>query len=457
MEAGRYGDPFCPSRGYVGRVQSPANDKHHHGQIAETNCVDKGSPFGGQMDSPLLPDVIPRKQPMTQSTANDELSRRLDHLLGQDALKLRERESRLFDELVDPGDPLVLFGAGGLGRKTLRGLRQIGRSILAFTDNNSRLHGAQVEGVPVFSAADAADRFGNVATFLTTVFMDSAPGAFQQRRNEFVALGCRNVQPFYPLYWKYPAQFLPHYAYDLPHKVVEASERIRAAWELLCDDVSRREYLSQIHWRLDPAYDDLPASAAHEIYFPPDILTLRPDEVFVDCGGYDGDTIRSFVRQTRGNFARAHVFEPDPRNFEKLQRTIAALPPETGRRIQAAQLAIGAASGLVYLDAQGAAASAVSAIGQYAVRCEPLDSVLADGAATFIKMDIEGAEIDALNGGSRQIQKHCPALAICAYHLQEHLWEIPLLVRSLCRDYRLFFRRYGPIAFDNVVLYAVSR
>lgn len=389
------------------------------------------------------------------TTQNYEFSRELEQLLTLDASELRERERRLFDELVEPADPLVLFGAGGLGRKTLRGLRAIGRTVLAFTDNHPRLHGAHVDGVPVFSAPDAAARFGHLATFISTVFMDSAPLAFQRRRKQFMALGCRNVQPFYPLYWQYPAQFLPHYTYDLPHKVIDAGNRIRAAWDLLSDDMSRREYLGQIRWRLDPGFEDLPASSVDEMYFPSDIRTLRKNEVFVDCGGYDGDTIRSFVRNTGGDFARAYVFEPDPQNFEKLQRQIASLPGEAARKIRAAQLAIGAATGVAHLDAQRGAASVVSTSGQFAVRCESLDSVLADDASTYIKMDIEGAEIDALNGASEHIKSYCPALAISAYHVQEHLWEIPLLAHSLCVDYRFFLRRYGPVPFDNLVMYGI--
>jgi FkbM family methyltransferase len=389
-------------------------------------------------------------------TAQDkELSRQLEELLVRDASKLRERERSLFDELVDTADPLVLFGAGGLGRKTLRGLRAMGRTVLAFTDNNPRLHGQHVDGVPVYSVSDASARFGQVATFVSTVFMDSAPLAFRRRRAEFLALGCRNVQPFYPLYWQNPAIFLPHYAYDLPHKVVEAGNRVRAAWDLLSDDISRQEFLGQIRWRLDPSFEDLPPSSEGEMYFPSDIFKPVRQEVFVDCGAYDGDTVLSFVRNTGGVFSKAYVFEPDPGNFEKLKHQIACLPLAVAEKIRAAQFAIGATAGVVSLDAQGGAASVISPAGQFAVRCETIDSALGGDVATYVKMDIEGAEIDALNGASAQIKRHGPALAMSAYHLQEHLWELPLLAHSLCAHYRFYLRRYGPVPFDNLVMYAI--
>ena len=383
----------------------------------------------------------------------DDLSRQLDGLLAQDLGRLRRKEQNLFDELVDPVDPLVLFGAGGLGRKTLRGLRQIGRNVLAFADNNPQLQGSQVDGVPVLSVARAAEKFGALATFIMAVFMDSAPRAFNDRRGQFTALGCRNVQPFYLLFWRYPDQFLPHYAYDLPHKVLDAHERVRAAWKLLRDESSRREFLAQVTWRLDPFYSDLPPHSLHEIYFPPN-LTLGPSEVFVDCGAYDGDTLRAFLRHTGGKFASAHALEPDPRNFHKLQRQVADSVRRGNAEIHAVQCAVGATKGTVYLDAQGGLASALSDAGEHAVRCETLDSLLDKYAATYIKMDIEGAEIHALNGGAQHIRRHRPALAISGYHLQEHLWEIPLLIHSLYADYRISLHRYGAVPFDNLVIYA---
>ena len=45
-------------------------------------------------------------------------------------------------------------------------------------------------------------------------------------------------------------------------------------------------------------------------------------------------------------------------------------------------------------------------------------------------MDIEGAELDALNGAKATIRKHLPKLAVCLYHVQEHLWEIPLKIND---------------------------
>lgn len=393
---------------------------------------------------------------MPSNIAADKLTRDLDELLARAPSEVRQWESCLYDELVGPlSRSLVLFGAGGLGRKTLRGLREIGVEPLAFSDNNTGLHGRQVDGLKVLSPAEAARKFGTTATFLITVFMDAAPGGLESIKQQLIRWGCRKVSSFVPLYWKYPDLFLPHYVYDLPHRVIESADSIREAWALFNDPSSRSEYLAQLRWRLNPEFDKIPAPAEHEIYFPPDLFALNDDEVFVDCGGYIGDTVRSFLQRTGGRFQKLFVFEPDPSNFQKLTELVASLPPETARRIRPSNLAVGSRSELLHFDAQGAASSSVSHSGGLVIQSEPLDSILAGESPTYVKMDIEGAEIEALKGAAKQFRKHQPILAISAYHRQDHLWNIPLMIHSLSKNYQYYIRRHSPQVLDDLVLYAI--
>src|SRR5258706_10611163 len=90
-------------------------------------------------------------------------TKELETLLEQDPSRVRDSAAALFDELVAPDQPLVLFGAGGLGRKTLDGLRKLGRPPVAFADNNPRLHGREVDGLPVMSPESAARALGSTA------------------------------------------------------------------------------------------------------------------------------------------------------------------------------------------------------------------------------------------------------------------------------------------------------
>jgi hypothetical protein len=83
-----------------------------------------------------------------------------------------------------------------------------------------------------------------------------------------------------------------------------------------------------------------------------------------------------------------------------------------------------------------------------------LDELLYDYTPTYIKMDIEGGELEALKGARNIIKSAMPILAICVYHKQSDFWEIPLLIRSITEGYRFFLRAYSWSGFE-VVCYAV--
>jgi hypothetical protein len=88
------------------------------------------------------------------------------------------------------------------------------------------------------------------------------------------------------------------------------------------------------------------------------------------------------------------------------------------------------------------------------VPCIPIDELIGDRPVTFIKMDIEGAEFDALRGARKIIERDAPVLAVCVYHTQADIWRIPRLLRSMATDYSYFLRSYDGDGFQTV-LYAV--
>jgi hypothetical protein len=101
----------------------------------------------------------------------------------------------------------------------------------------------------------------------------------------------------------------------------------------------------------------------------------------------------------------------------------------------------------------GTAGSSLGA-GADQVRVRPLDDILNGHTPTFIKLDVEGAEKDALLGARRTIEQHAPVLAVCLYHRPSDLWELPLLLRSMNPQYSLYLRRYSDECWETVC-YAV--
>lgn len=365
-----------------------------------------------------------------------------------------QHESTLFDELTAPFPrSLVIFGAGGLGRKVLTGLRRTGVEPLAMADNNSRLWGTAIEGIPVFSPQEAAQRFGESAAFIISIWSEGADRRIPLLRRQLSALGCRTILSFVHLFRKHPDLFLPHCRIDLPAKALAAAGDIRKAFDLLADDASQAEYLTQLRWMLSTDFGELPPGSPHDSYFPAALITADRNEVFVDCGAFDGDTTRSFLMRRGDAFSRIFAIEPDPANFQTLQDYVAGLPETLRAKISAVPYAIGAARETLRFEATGNVSSCLSTQGTCEVECLPLAEITGGAAPTYVKMDIEGAEIAALNGARRLIEARLPVLAACVYHEQDHLWRIPLLMRSISDQYRFFMRRHGE--FFDVVCYAV--
>jgi len=377
----------------------------------------------------------------------------LESLLAESVEEARHREHTAFDDLARPfGRRLVLFGAGGFGRRTLAGLRSLGIEPLAFADNNRALWGSSVHGVPAMSPADAARTFGDNAAFVLTIWNGQAKDRMADRVRQLQELGCQRVIPAGMLFWKYPDAFLPYYPLDRPHKLLQHADEVRRAFALWSDDASRREYVAQIAFRLRLNYDGLGRPGPEEHYFP-DLFRLLPDEVLVDCGAFDGDTIAAFVRQQGERFSRILAFEPDPLNWSRLQKTLAGLPEAIRSKIACFPQAVSASSGTIQFDSTGTDLSSMGS-GSLSVDCIELDEALRECAPTMIKFDIEGAELDALSGGRRTIRRRRPVLAVSTYHQQSHLWEIPLAIAQLNSEYRFALRPHGTEGWD-LVCYAI--
>jgi FkbM family methyltransferase len=357
----------------------------------------------------------------------------------------RIREAGKFDELAGPfSDSLVLFGAGPLGRNTLAGLRRAGVEPLTFTDNNPRLWGKDVDGLEVLSPDEVCSRYRDSACFVVTIYQGS------DVRRQLTARGCKRVAPFPALFWKYSQIFIPTNGIDLPHRIHSVTAEIRRCDSILHDQASRRELCEQLIWRYWLDYDALsaPFDGKHT-YFPLDLLTPLTEEVFVDCGSFDGDSLDSFATHWDRKFRHAFAFEADPANRTALASHIEAMG--LAERATIMPYVVGNLNGPVSFACSGSAGSHVSSTaGASIVEARRLDDVEWPLPPTFIKMDIESAEPEALLGAQQLLQRHHPILAICTYHRSEHLWQIPNLIHSISSEYRIFLRRYAEECWEGV-------
>ena len=181
-------------------------------------------------------------------------------------------------------------------------------------------------------------------------------------------------------------------------------------------------------------------------YFPVGLIELSDHESFVDGGAFDGDTISDFIMRTNAIFDKIYSFELDAINYQALEANRHGMP-NRGRILTFNQGIWDEECDISYRI--GSYQSSIGS-GLEQGHVVPLDTALREQKVTMIKLDIEGAELNGLRGAKSIIVAQRPKLAICVYHEFNHLWEIPLYIKSLVPEYRIFLRHHTNLEYETV-------
>jgi len=380
----------------------------------------------------------------------------LDRVLSEGVIGAKRREASFYDESCGDLRETVLYGAGKLGRKVLRTLTDQQASPIAICDANPDLWGTFINGVPIMAPAEAVKHYGDTAVFVICTWSPGSDRTHSVISEYLKFLGCHSVVSFIPLFWKYHESCLPYYRIDLPHKLMAAKDHVLGAFDLLEDERSRDEFVCQVQWLIEPQLEALKdESVLEDIYFPRELFSLLQDEYFVDCGAFDGDTIDAFLKASNNVFRGIHAFEPDPSSYELLRRYVNSLAGDVQAKIIISDKAVSDVETKYMMDARGELTSCISDLGSVQISSLLLDRAVTE-RVSYIKMDLEGFETQALEGATRIIQEDAPRLAISIYHRQDHLWNLPLQIKSYNQGYKLHLRRHGG-TFGDVVCYALPR
>ncbi|MBQ7544076.1 MAG: FkbM family methyltransferase [Synergistaceae bacterium] len=199
-----------------------------------------------------------------------------------------------------------------------------------------------------------------------------------------------------------------------------------------------------------PVIEDkyVPFSVREDVqYF--DVFSPIDDEIIVDAGAYDGGTAIQFLEWGQGKVRHIYSFEFDPENAERCEEKLRAYTD----KVTLIKKGTWDRDETMHVDTIGTAGSTVRNAGSTEVHLTSIDSVVKDEPVTFIKMDVEGAELKSLMGARETIIKNRPRLAICVYHKPEDLYEIPGYILSLVPEYKFLLRHYSSSNAETI-LYA---
>ena len=218
---------------------------------------------------------------------------------------------------------------------------------------------------------------------------------------------------------------------------------------LLADETSRTIFRKLVSFRLNYDLHDLQGFSARESeqYFE-DFLQLAPaGETFIDVGGFNGYNSLEFIKRCP-EYSAIHLFEPEPENYLKCVEALQGRP-----NIYCHPHGLSDKKETLRLDPQGSG-SKISATGSIRIDVDRLDDVLQDRfKPTLIKMDIEGAEMLAIEGAKRTITTYHPRLALCVYHNVGDFWRVPRKIFSLRNDYRVYLRHYTESIYETVMFF----
>lgn len=335
---------------------------------------------------------------------------------------------------------LVLYGCGIMLTSLIPGAwaEYVGRKVDFCCDSDPEKWGKTFAGLPCISPEQLVAMRDRCAVFVTI-------GQFQPVYEFLTRSGFASVN----LIYKYD---LVSSEYLATHDSREIAVNLTAARRLLADRRSLKIFDSILDrvlgGRSDPSV--MIDICEPDQYFPADIIKLTDHESFVDAGAFNGDTVKDFVGRTQAQFDRITCFEVDRVNFNSLQETVRQLP--CADRITTHNLGI--------WDCECDIAYSIDNLqstvgeGEGSGHVVPLDDVLGSQPVSYIKMDIEGAELQGLRGAERIIRTQEPRLAICVYHHIRHLWEVPLAIRELVPEYNIFLRHHTNLEYETVC-YAV--
>lgn len=344
--------------------------------------------------------------------------------------------------------PVLIYGAGVKGLQIAALLQELGYPVLGFADRRggpTLVHG----GLPVRTLEHWTHGLDPAALTLV-VAIHNHQVAVGELLADLDARGfCHLVTPV-ELHTRFADRLPAHYW--LTSTAYYQAKTVEFAFlrGFFSDPASQALLERIVEFRLTGNYGCLPAPDRTGQYCPTDLPPWPAPLRLIDCGAFDGDTLRQFAQ--RGyRFEAIAAFEPDLAHFSALARMAAAFGPAT-----CFPCGVDATTRVANFMASGDMASQISTAGDTTITCVAIDEALPGFAPTLLKMDVEGAELAALHGAEQTIRSHRPGLAISLYHRPADLWEIPQLLDRWHLNYDFHLRCHGHNTFD-LVLYGRPR
>lgn len=340
-------------------------------------------------------------------------------------------------ELQKTKKKVVLYGAGYCGLETLTLMRKHHILVVAVCDDNRE--GEFLDNLRITSIDKIQHSYGIV------IFITSGFNKIMKQR--LVQLGL--IDLYKEIDFGRYDENKENLEYFREHR-----QEINTAYTLLSDVKSKTIFINLMNYRVSRKLHFLDGLEEDNQYYPREKIlnfSFEPDHIFLDLGAYDGDSILEFVKYVHGRYNRIFAVEASEKNYKNLLVNTADTP-----NIECYNIGVYKEKTQLHFMVSDAKNTFATDEGTTVLAVDTVDNIVQAKPISFIKMDIEGAEYNALLGAQETIKSNTPILAISVYHKVEDLFRLLLLIQKIHPKYDYYLRHYSPTVIETI-LYAVPR
>lgn len=316
--------------------------------------------------------------------------------------------------------PILIYGTGNGADKILDELERLDISVSGVFASDGFVRNRTFRGFPVMGYTQAKENFGD---FLTLISFGSQR---QEVIENFIKIS-KETETY--------SVDVPVYGDNIFNRDFYNTHKteIEQVKKLLSDEKSKSVYENIINFKLTGDINFLLSCETPREEAYKNILDLGDDEIYMDLGAFNGDTVLEFLGNV-SSYREIYAAEPDTKNFTKLLNNTQHLG-----NTQCMNVCISDFCGEVTFSKHGGRNGKTDKNGNI-IKCVTVDSILGNNDVSYIKFDVEGLEKEAIDGAKETIKRCKPKMLVSCYHRSEDIFAIPLQILSIRDDYKVFIR-----------------
>lgn len=341
----------------------------------------------------------------------------------------------VWEFLQNTKEPIIMYGTGNGADKVFEVLNKLNIEVAGVCASDGFVRERYFHNFRVAPVSEFSEKYEKLIVIVT--FGSSRPEVIENIKN--LAEKQTVLVPCVPVIGNeiFDRKFLE-----------ENEENLNKAYSLLADEKSKKVFENYVNFEFSGKLDYLFNMESDISDAFNDYLQLSENESFIDIGAYRGDTVEQFLKFTNGKYDNILAIEPDRKTYKKLVENCKYL-----KNFVAINGAVTCIDGTIEFSS---VAGRQSTIGSgVEIPAFTLNKLAEKFVPTYIKIDAEGAELDILNGGRKIISEFKPKIKIATYHKNRDIFEIPILLNELNKDYKIYMCHHPYIPAWDTDFYCV--